>query len=132
MHYSRRLVIAIVFITIIAWLDYHYFMEPNTFVKLNDNVRRAYHLLSLSGIAIIGCIAWGRVSKVIFKLWVGSYAIILSLLVVIGILNQHVHLSIDFLVEVSRLRIFFCGPMPFAALYVFYRLFSKKNAGPSS
>jgi hypothetical protein len=127
-----KLVVAVILITIISWLDYQYFMERNTHLKVSDDVRKLFHILSLLGVTITGCVAWKRISKAIFVLWTGTYTVVFLFIVLIGLLNRFIHFNDDFLNEISRLRMFFCSPMPFAALYVFYKLFSKKNAGASS
>ena len=127
MGYNLRLVIAVVLIIAISWLDYQYFMEDSTAVQVSDGVRKACHVLSLLAVAIIGSVAWKPVSKMVFMIWTGTYGLAALFIGVIGMLNWALHFSDDLLNEVSRFRVFFCSPMPFAALYIFYRLFSKKS-----
>lgn len=129
MHNKWRLAIAIILILIISWLDYQYFVERNTHLQVSDNIRKIFHMLSFAGVAVTGCIAWKPVSKIVFTLWTGAHIAAFLFMALIWILNRFFHFSDDFLNEVSRLRMFFCSPMPFAALYIFYRLLKKPSAG---
>jgi|SRR4051812_178404 hypothetical protein len=131
MHNNWKLIIAVIIILIISWLDYQSFMEHHTAVNVTDTTRKIYHLIALAAISVTGIAAWKNISKAVVILWTASYAVLFIFLLITAALNAALHFGEDLLNEVSRLRMLFCSPMPFAFSYLLYKMLNKKNINSS-
>lgn len=121
------LVVALVCIIAVSWLDYQYLVEDHTMLRVTDNTRKFLHVFSYILVLAAGALAWRKISPTIYKIWLGAYVAGLLVYMLMGVLNRFVHFGDEFLNEVSRLRMFFCSPMPFGILFVFNLLLDKKN-----
>jgi|GEM_PF-1258370 len=106
-------------VTILCWLDYQYFTEGHA-QQLSPMQRQMGHLAILAIIAPVGYVGWRAFGvQWLQKLWIISYIVALIIITCAGLIQWKTNIfGVAFLDQISRLRLFFTSPLPYAMLYV--------------
>ncbi len=104
----------------ISWIDSQYF---NDVVGMADTKRKVFHILFLALVMGIGYIPFAVNNiKWTRQLWIFSYTLVFAIILATGALNKVFHFSTGFMDEIFLLRIWFCSPLPFMAIFVLSKL----------
>lgn len=112
--------ICVILIVIISAIDNYYFNNPT---DVAETKRKLFHFLFLALTMVIGYIPFTKSElKWTRQLWIISYTLVFIIILGTGVLNKLLHLSTDLMDEVFRLRVWFCSPLPFMAIFVLSKL----------
>lgn len=106
-------------VTVLCWLDYQYFTEGHA-QQLSPIKRQIGHLGILAVITPVGYMGWKAYGvSWIQKLWLAAYVAVLVIIMVVGLTQWKTNIfGIEFLDQISRLRLFFTSPLPYGMLYI--------------
>lgn len=106
-------------VTVLCWLDYQYFTEGHA-QQLSPIKRQIGHLGILAVITPVGYMGWKAYGvSWIQKLWFAAYVAALVIIMVVGLIQWKTNIfGIEFLDQISRLRLFFTSPLPYGMLYI--------------
>ncbi len=121
-----RVWVSLVVIIVLSWLELHFFTEASGVAAFT---RQLAHIVFILGIMAVGYWAWsGNRVPWLKKVWLLAYASVLMLIITVGILNQFLHFSINFLDEIRLIRVFFNSPLPYIMLMVLAYLQQPKQS----
>lgn len=121
--------LGLLLISIIAYLDYHFFTEGYAVRKMSPIIRQGGHLVIL--IAMIPVGYWALKNHPLHwasKVWLRAYAGVLIFIVTIGAIQRFTRLFGNvFLDKIQELRSFFCSPLPYLFIIILYILSSRAS-----
>ena len=124
MNQKLRLWLSFGVVLALCCVDYAYFTEGTGAQGMSDAARKIAHLAILT--AIIPAGYWGWAAQTVHwpkTIWLWSYVGSLSAIVGIGIACYLLGFRNEaFLKKIGDLRLFFCSPLPFLALYILSRI----------
>ncbi len=129
MGYKAKLIIGVIIITAICFVDYQFFTEGRDARRLDPLVRQAAHLIVLAVITPIGYWAWkGHPMQWTKNLWIASYMLAISILLIVGLIQWQTSLfSNELLDRFYDFRLFFGSPLAFIMLFMLTILAKKRS-----
>ncbi len=124
--------VCIVLIIAISVVDIFFFGEA---VNVPEGRRKLFHILLLALVMGIGYIPFAKSGiRWTKQLWLISYILVFALIFATGALHAALHwFGSDFMDVIYNIRVSFCGPVPFMAIFVLSTLKGMKGpANPAS
>lgn len=114
MRHKARIIVTIIFLSVLSFLDHQYFYEPLSAAGIDPMKRQFIHLFVLTVYIPAGYWALGRHRLPWLKrLWLAVYGSVLALILVIGLVQWRAAcFGPGFLDVISNIRIFFSTPLP--------------------
>jgi hypothetical protein len=118
--------LCVLLILIISAADIFYFGDA---VNVPETRRKFFHIVFLALVMGIGYIPF-TISNIKWtrQIWLACYGIVFLIILSIGGLNKVFHFSPGFMDEIFQIRVWFCSPLPFMAIFVLTKLKGMKPA----
>lgn len=129
MSQQRKFWVGLIVITVVCYLDYHFFIEGYSVRKVSPVVRQIGHLAVLLAVVFIGYWVWKtHVLQWLKTMWLFAYGVALGFIVTVGALKFFTDVLPDMFFDwASTVRYFFCSPLPFLLIYMLSVIASQKE-----
>lgn len=129
MNQRSKFWLGLIAITLVCYLDYHFFNEGYSVRKISSTVRQAGHLLILLSVVPIGYWAWkSHPLQWLKAIWMFAYGTALGFIITVGALKMFTDILPDMFFDwASTVRYFFCSPLPYLLVYMLTIVASRKG-----
>ncbi|MBC7554889.1 MAG: hypothetical protein H7257_13030 [Taibaiella sp.] len=129
MRRNIRFILSLIIILLISWADIHYSSIKNRGTA-GPYISQGVHMAVLAATCFIGYLNWREKEKWLRLLWVGLYAGVFMIILLLAIVDAAMHHNMMAKLKaiIAETRNLFEGPLPFLVFSIFIKIAGQFNS----